>query len=323
MARERLTTAADSRSHPLIAVVGPTATGKTRLGVALAQAFGGEIVGADSRQMYEGMAIGTAQPSAAELSAAPHHLIGVLAPDSPFGLATYLDYARAAIAEIRSRDRLPIVVGGTGQYVWALLEAWTVPRVPPDSALRRELEAFSVTMGAERLHERLEAVDPVAAAAIHVNNVRRVIRALEVFERTGFPISTQQRRTQPVDSLLIGLTLPRAALYARIDRRVEEMYAGGLLDEVRRLELAGFGRHLPSMASIGYPEAWKLLAGEVTLENAILLTQQATHRLARQQHGWFRAADSRIHWLDAADPLVEERTIDLAACWLAGAAPEG
>lgn len=288
-------------TEPLIAVVGATATGKTGVGVALARALGGEIVGADSRQVYRGMAIGTAQPSREELAAAPHHLVGDVAPDEPFGLVDYLQRARAAIAEIRARGRLPILVGGTGQYVWALLEQWSIPRVPPDPVLREELALFAAERGAVALHDRLRSVDPAAAEAIHPNNVRRVIRALEVFQHSGMPISEQQwRNAAPAHAVILGLDLDREALYRRIDERVVQMYRHGLLDELRALEAAGFGPNLPSMASIGYPEAWAVLRGEIDVAGATERTQTATHRLARQQRTWFRAGDPRIAWLDAA-----------------------
>lgn len=292
--------AAEAHGVGLIAVVGATATGKTAAGVALAVALNGEIVGADSRQVYRGMPIGTAQPSRDELAAAHHHLIGFLPPDAPFGLAGYLDVAGAAIAEIQARNHRPILVGGTGQYVWALVEGWTVPRVAPDLDLRSELQAFVRLSGAGALHARLDRVDPAAAAAIHPNNVRRVVRALEVYEHTGTPISAQQRSTPGSDVLVIGLSMPRDVVYQRADRRVERMYQAGMLDEVRALDVAGYARHLPSMASIGYPEAWAVYHGELSTSEAILRTQLATHRLVRQQQTWFRGSDPRIAWIDAA-----------------------
>ncbi len=287
---------------PLIAIVGPTATGKSELAVALARAIGGEIVGADSRQVYRGMAIGTAQPEPELLAAAPHHLIGFLNPDSPFGLAQYLDVAREAIAAVRARGRRPILAGGTGQYLAALLQGWSVPRVPPDLALRAALTAEAERGGPLALHARLAALDPADAAAIHPHNLRRVIRALEVIEHTGRRFSEQQGRSPATAGAVLGLELPREALYERIDRRVERMYAAGLLDEVRRLAEAGYRRDLPSMASIGYPEAWAALAGEVRPAEAIRRTQLATHRLARQQLTWFRRAALGIIWLRAGRP---------------------
>lgn len=284
---------------PLIAIVGPTASGKSELAVALAHALGGEVVGADSRQVYRGMAIGTAQPGTELLSAVPHHLISFLAPDSPFGLAQYLDLAHEAIAAIRARGRVPIVVGGTGQYIAALLEGWHVPRVPPDPALRATFAAEAERLGAATLHARLAALDPAAAAAIHPRNVRRVVRALEVIEHTGRPFSAQQQRHGAAAGIVVGLDLPRETLYERIDRRVEAMYNAGLLDEVRWLAEAGYRRDLPSMASIGYPEAWAALTGEIAMDEAIRHTQLATHRLARQQFTWFRRMASGVTWLRA------------------------
>jgi tRNA dimethylallyltransferase len=312
---------AQSGFSPLIAVVGPTATGKTALGVALAMALDGEVVGADSRQVYRGMAIGTAQPSDAELALVPHYLVGTVAPDEEFGLAIYLEQARTAIDAIRAKGKAPVLVGGTGQYVWALLEGWTVPRVPPDIGFRRQLEEFAATEGTAALHARLQNADPAAATTIHPRNVRRVIRALEVFHHTGRPISQLQRREMRTTVPIVGLNLPRTELYERIDRRVQTMYAGGLMDEIARLDAAGFGSNLPSMASIGYPDAWAACRGEIPVEEAIRRTQLATHRLARQQQTWFRADDSRIHWSNGSSTdsptgvaaLVQQLTSALAA----------
>jgi tRNA dimethylallyltransferase len=290
---------------PLIAVVGATATGKSDVAVALARAFGGEVVGADSRQVYTGMAIGTAQPSAALLAAAPHHLIAYLPPDAPFGLARYLDDARDVVAAIRARGRRPIVAGGSGQYVWALLEGWTVPRVAPDPALRAGLAAYAAEHGAAALYARLLSEDPAAAALIHPNNLRRVIRALEVLAHTGVPFSAQRGKTVAEPAIVIGLRLTRAELYTRIDRRVEQMYSAGLIDELLALRQAGYTPNLPSQRSIGYPEAWSVVAGTLHASEAIAATQQATHRLARQQATWFRADDPRICWLDAGEDAAE------------------
>jgi len=296
-------------SAPLIAVVGPTATGKSELAVALARALGGEVVGADSRQVYRGMVIGTAQPGPELLAAVPHHLIGFLAPNAPFGLATYLDLARDAIAGIRGRGHLPILAGGTGQYVAALVEDWAVPRVPPDAAFRAALEAEAERLGRQALHDRLGRLDAEAAATIHPHNLRRVIRALEVIKHTGRSFSAQRGSGNAANVIALGLELPREALYARSDRRVEAMYAAGLLDEVRDLRAAGYARNLPSMASIGYPEAWAALSGEIGADEAIRRTQVATHRLARQQFTWFRRAGLRLHWLQADRPDLTEAAL--------------
>ncbi|TAK64841.1 MAG: tRNA (adenosine(37)-N6)-dimethylallyltransferase MiaA [Dehalococcoidia bacterium] len=284
----------------LIAIVGATATGKTALAVELARRLGGEIVNADSRQVYRGMDIGTAKPTAAEQAAARHWLIDVAAPDEQFTLARFLDLANAALADIWSRGRLPIVVGGTGQYVWALLEGWRVPRVPPDRALRAELEERARREGVASLLEELRAVDPAGAAIVDAANPRRIIRAVEVTRATGRPWSEWRRRDAPsFEARIIGLRMERAALYRRIDERVDAMLVAGLVDEVRRLNAAGYGCELASMASIGYREVCEHLRGELTLEEAAARIKTETHRLARMQHTWFRADDARITWVEA------------------------
>ena len=219
----------------LIAVVGPTATGKTALAVALARAVGGEIVGADSRQVYRRMDIGTAKPTPEERAVVPHHLLDVVDPDEPFSLARYLELATAALDDIWARGRQPLLVGGSGQYVWSLLEGWTVPRLPPQRELRRSLEEQAEREGAEALHRELARVDPRAAAGIDARNVRRVIRALEVYQATGRPISFWQEKSPPSwDTLILGLTCLRDELYRRIDARVDGMMEAGLVEEVVR-----------------------------------------------------------------------------------------
>jgi tRNA dimethylallyltransferase len=285
----------------VVAVVGATATGKTAVAVALAQRFGGEVVNADSRQVYRGMDIGTAKPSPQEQHAARHWLIDVAEPDETFTLARFLDLAQAALDDIWSRGKLPIVVGGTGQYVWALLEAWRVPRVAPDRALRGELEA----LGTEALAAELRRVDPASADAIHPHNRRRVIRAIEVTSATGRPFSEWRAKGPPtLSATIIGLRLERAELYRRIDARVDAMMQAGLLEEVRTLNARGCCE-LAAMQSIGYRDICEHLRGAITLDEAVARIKTGTHRLARMQHTWFRADDARITWLgaDAADVL--------------------
>jgi len=218
----------------LIAVVGPTATGKTRLGMALAEAFGGEVVGADSRQVYRGMDIGTAKPTAEDRARVRHWLVDVVDPDETFSLGRFLDLAHEALADCWSRGVPPVLAGGTGQWVWALLEGWQVPRVAPDPALRAALEAQAARDGPEALLEELDRVDPAYAARVDRSNMRRVIRALEVYRSTGQPLSGCQVH-QPPDWqwTVIGLSCPREELYRRIDARVDAMIAGGLVEEVR------------------------------------------------------------------------------------------
>jgi tRNA dimethylallyltransferase len=290
----------------LIAIVGPTATGKTALAIALAQRLGGEIVGADSRQVYRQMDIGTAKPTAEERALAPHHLIDVVDPDQEFSLAQYLEQAGAALEDVWSRGKQPLLVGGSGQYVWALLEGWRVPRLPPQRELRRELGERADRQGAEALHRELAQVDPKAAARIDPRNVRRVIRALEVHKATGRPISYwQEKGPPPWEVLTLGLTCPRRELYERIDARVDAMMEAGLVDEVKRLLAMGYEPSLASMSGIGYKQVCQHLAGELDLATAVARIKTATHRLARQQYTWFRLDDGRIRWLEG-DGAVDE-----------------
>ncbi len=296
----------------LIAIIGATATGKTALAIELARALDGEIINADSQQVYRGMDIGTAKPSPEERAAVPHHLIDILNPDEPYTLAQFLDLANAALEDIWSRGRRPILVGGTGQYVWALLEGWRVPRVPPDSDLRARLEAIATQQGHDALMAELRAIDPASANAIDARNIRRVIRAIEVTRATGQPYSAwQQKATPAFDATVIGLRVERSELHRRIDGRVDGMMAAGLSDEVRRLNTAGYGCDLPSMMSIGYRQICAHLAGSLSLDDAVAQMKTETHRLARMQHTWFRPADRRIHWLDATSQRLGGQALSL------------
>lgn len=283
----------------LLVIVGPTAVGKSALAIRLGQAFDGEIISADSRQIYRYMDIGTAKVTLEERAKVPHHLIDIVDPDEELTLAHYRRLATRAIEEVWVRGKLPILVGGTGLYVRALTEGWTVPEVPPDRALRARLEDEARRLGPEALHKKLAAVDPLAAQRIDPRNVRRVIRALEVYQRTGMPISAQQGKAPPPYRLLkIGLTMERPSLYRRIDERVERMIAQGLEAEVRALVARGYGYELPSMSGLGYREMGQYLRGEVTLKEAIALIKRHTRRFVRQQYNWFRLSDPTIHWFD-------------------------
>ena len=297
-----------TRTDPLICVVGPTAVGKTALAVALARRFGGEVISADSRQVYCGMTIGTAKPIGAERAAAPHHLVDILNPSESFGLGLFLEYAADSLRDIRGRRRLPIVCGGTGQYVWALAEGQHVPAVPPAPEFRAELEAEAERLEPDALHRRLAVIDPARAAALDARNVRRVIRALEIHHVTGrLPSELQPVATQTTAPLILGLTMPRDALYLRIDQRVDRMMAEGLLGEVQALAAAGFPMGQGPLDSPGYRELGQYLDGSLSLEEAVQRTKTQTHRLARRQYAWFKLSDPRIHWLDAADPAMSER----------------
>jgi len=287
---------------PLIVVVGPTAVGKTALAVRLAEAVGGEIVSADSRQVYRGLDIGTAKASPEEQARARHHLVDIVDPDETLGLAQFQALAYAAIDDILARGQAPFLVGGSGQHVMAVVEGWVVPRVPPDEELRNQLYRQAEIEGSESLHARLQALDPRAAERIDARNVRRVVRALEVCLLTGEPISRQQtRKPPPYRLLIVGLTLGRPALYQRIDERVERMMAAGLEQEVRGLVAAGYGFDLPAMSGVGYGQFAPYLAGEISLEEVATRIKRASRRFVRQQANWFRRDDDRIQWFDAAD----------------------
>ena len=295
--------------RPLLVVVGPTAVGKTAVSLELAGRFDGEIVSADSRLFYRGMDIGTAKPTPAERALAPHHLIDLCAPDETISLGQYQRLAYAAIDGVLARGRLPILVGGTGQYVMAVVEGWGVPEVAPRPALRAALER----LGGAEAGRWLAALDPAAAARIDPRNVRRVVRALEVTLVSGRRMSALQRKTPPpYDLRLLGLRRDRTDLYARIDARVEAMMAAGLLDEVRRLRDAGYADE-PPLSGLGYRQLLAHLRGEWSLDEAVVRTQFETHRFARQQATWFRADDPRIAWFDADDGAA---IVAAVAAWL-------
>ena len=309
--------APDLRQGELVVIVGPTAVGKTALAVRLAEAVGGEIISADSRQVYRGMDIGTAKATSEERARVPHHLLDILDPDEVLSLAQFQELAYAAIDGVLRVARVPFLVGGTGQYVMAVVEGWQVPRVPPDESLRQELYHQAAEKGPEALHARLREWDPVAAERIDPRNVRRVIRALEVCLVTSQPISEQQQKTPPPYRLLmIGLTLPRPQLYRRIDERVERMIAAGLEDEVRRLVAAGYDFDLPAMSGVGYGQFAPYLAGEATLADVVQEIKRTTRRFVRHQDNWFRRDDPRLHWFDAQpDPF--PAVLDLVRRFLA------
>lgn len=292
---------------PLLVILGPTAVGKTELAIRAALAFDGEIVNADSRQIYRSMDIGTAKPTAAQRAQVPHHLIDLVDPDENLTAAEFQQLATDAITGISTRGKLPILAGGTGQYLTAVVEGWTIPKVPPNPELRASLEQYAATHGAEALHERLRQADPAAAAAIHVNNIRRVIRALEVIEMTGQPFSQQRRKTPPpYETLQLGLTMERDALYERADQRIDTMMQMGFLEEVRELLKRGYARDLPSMSGLGYAQLATALCGEITLDEAVRQTKTATHDFIRRQYTWFRGHDSGIIWYDCSvTPLSE------------------
>jgi tRNA dimethylallyltransferase len=292
----------------LLVLVGPTAVGKTGLAVELAdyvcQNTGRqmEAVSADSRQIYHGMDIATAKPDAGERTRLPHHLLDMVEPDESYTLAQYQADANAAIQGIWRRQRIPLLVGGTGLYVRAVVDGLVIPHVEPDPQLRAELEAVAEDKGVDALYALLVELDPVAAGRIDPRNPRRLIRALEVCLRSGRPFSEQQgTRATLYQTLRLGLTLERTALYRRADERIDAMVQAGLIQETHELVARGYGWDLPSMSSLGYREIGCYLQGEMSLEDAIARFKLNTHNYIRRQLTWFRPQPD-ITWLDAAQP---------------------
>ena len=286
-------------TQPVIAVVGPTAAGKSGLGIELARAVDGEIVNADSMQLYAGMDIGTAKLAPAERGGVRHHLLDVWDIGKAANVADYQQLARAAIDDIQARDRVPILVGGSGLYVRAALDDLNFPGTDP--VLRKTLEDELGRTGPGPLHERLARLDPAAAAAILPSNGRRIVRALEVIELSGRSFNAALPGYEAVyPSVQIGLRLDRAELDRRIAARVDGMWRAGFVAEVRALERRGLREGRTSSRALGYAQVLRFLAGEWSEEQAWLETTRATRRFARRQESWFRR-DPRIHWLAAAD----------------------
>ncbi len=294
-------------SAPLVVILGPTGVGKTDLSLDLAERLGGEIVSADSRLFYRGMDIGTAKPTRQERTRVPHHLIDVAAPDEVWSLATFKQAAQAAIQVVQDRGKLPLLVGGTGQYVQAILEDWQIPVQQPDERLREVLENWGRQIGPLELHRKLASIDPQAAANIEPNNVRRTVRAFEVIFLTGRKFSDQRRKGRCKYSVLkVGLRRPRSDLYARIDARIDKMFADGLVNEVSGLLVQGYSAELPSMSAIGYGEVVAFLQGKINLEEAKAQIKRSTRIFVRRQANWFKESDPSIHWFDARAGVVED-----------------
>jgi tRNA dimethylallyltransferase len=284
---------------PLVIILGPTAVGKTEVSLQLAERLKGEIVSADSRLLYRGMDIGTAKPSPEEMSRIRHHLIDVAEPDEVWSLAVYQAEAVRVINQIHQQGRLPILVGGTGQYLRAFVQEWEIPKVEPNPALRQALEEWAAEVGVSALYERMKALDPEAAESIEVNNLRRTVRALEVIFSTGRRFSEQRRQLAPrYHTLQIGLTRPRQQLYARVDERIDAMLRAGFVEEVQDLLEHGYSPDLPSLSAIGYREITAYLHGEYDLEEAVRRIKKATRVFVRRQANWFKASDPDIHWFD-------------------------
>jgi tRNA dimethylallyltransferase len=279
----------------LVAVVGPTAVGKSALALRLARDYMGEILSADSRQVYRYLDIGTAKLCTQERLTIPHHLIDIVNPKETFSLAQYQEMAFRAISQIKDRGNLPILVGGSGLYVWAMLENWDIPRVAPDAGFRRKLEERVAHGESPELYKELSDIAPIAASRIDSRNIRRVIRALEVYKAGG---GNTMKRTALFESLIIGLTTERSELYRRIDNRVDDMIEEGLIEEVKGLIKNGYGLNLPAMSGIGYRQIGLYVNEEKSLDESIQLIKTESHRLVRQQYNWFKLKDDRIKWFD-------------------------
>lgn len=290
--------------QPLVILTGPTAVGKTALSIALAKAIGGEIVSADSMQVYRHMDIGSAKITREEMAGVPHHLIDVLEPTEAFNVVIFQKLAKEAMAGIYERGHIPILVGGTGFYIQAVLYDIDFTENDEDTSLRRKLEAFAEREGAEALYERLKAVDPASCESIHAHNVKRVIRALEFYEKTGQPISAhnevQRQNVSPYRFAYFVLNDRREEIYSRIDLRVEQMVAAGLVEEVQRLKKMGCTKDMVSMQGLGYKEILRYLEGEFTLEEAIYLIKRDTRHFAKRQLTWFRR-EKEVIWVEKSE----------------------
>lgn len=288
-----------SSKPPLVLIIGPTAVGKTELAIQLAEQLNGEIISADSRLFYRGMDIGTAKPSPDEMARVPHHLIDIVNPDETLSLAVFQQKARELISEVYTRNHLPFLVGGTGQYIRAVTEGWTPPEVTPNEKMRVVLEKLKEEKGFEWLHDRLRTLDPESAEKIDGRNYRRTIRALEVIFTTGRRFSEQRGSgDSPYHLITVGLIRPREELYQRVDERIDLMFAGGFVDEVKGLLDQGYSPTLPSMSAIGYRECVRVIKGELTIEQAKAEMKRITRVFVRRQANWFKESDPQIRWFN-------------------------
>ncbi len=296
-----------AKKKHVLGIVGPTASGKTTLSLMVAECLKGEILCMESMQIFRGMDIGTAKPTIEEQARVPHHLHSFLDPDEAFSVSQYAEVARQKIEEVN----IPILVGGTGMYLQSLSLPMDYGAVGGDEEIRRKYHEIADTKGPEALHKLLEQVDPASAERLHPNDIRRVVRALEVYDLTGVPLSAQKMpgpEDAPYDFQLYALDLSRDVLYARVDQRVDEMMRQGLLEEVKKLKESGLSPDAQSMQGLGYKELWPVLEGHMPLSDAVSLIKLRTRHYAKRQLTWFKR-DERIQWLpwqpgDRLEPLV-------------------
>lgn len=303
----------------LIVLIGPTAVGKTKLSIELAKKYNGEIISGDSMQIYKGMDIGTAKITNVEMDGIPHYLIDIKNPDESFSVAEFQQLVRQRIAEIQGRGKLPIIVGGTGLYIQSVIYDYQFAEAPSDKAFRNNLERRTKIEGKETIYQELLRVDPEAGEKIHPNNVRRVIRALEIFHCTGKTMTEYQQHQIPnllYNTALIGLTMDREELYKRINHRVDEMMSQGLLDEVKRLHASGL-RDCQSIQAIGYKELYRYLDGSITLKDAIEELKRNSRRYAKRQLTWFRNK-MNVEWFNMTNITDMEKKIAEISMYIEG-----
>jgi tRNA dimethylallyltransferase len=303
------------KERTLAAIVGPTATGKTAVGIELAKLINAEIISADSMAVYKGMDIGTAKPTAAEQKQARFHLIDVVCPDQDFSVAEFQRLSLECIGDIYKRECLPVVVGGTGLYVKSLTDGLNIPIAPPDKEFRKQLLETAERDGRRALMNQLAEVDPETAARLHENDLKRIIRALEVYRQTGTPISAFHKAGRaaelPYKIRMFGLTISRPHLYERINRRVDEQIEEGLVEEVKHLLDCGYSPNLPSMRGLGYKQIAGYLEGQYNLETAVDLLKRDTSRFAKRQFTWFKA-EPRILWVDTLNRTAADMAREIA-----------
>jgi tRNA dimethylallyltransferase len=300
----------------VLIILGATAVGKTETAIRVAERVGGEIISADSRLLYKGMDIGTAKPTLEERKRVKHHLIDLAEPDEVWSLALFQKELIHKIREISDAGRLPIVTGGTGQYIRSLVEGWVIPTVKPDFQLRAVLETWGREIGSEELHKKVALLDPEAARKIAPQNLRRLVRALEVILTSGELFSGQKEKAQqPLEFKLIGLTRPRFELYARVDARIEQMFDRGFEKEVRRLNSKGYSPDLPTLSAIGYREVIQVINGDISLEEAKQTMRRKTREFIRRQPHWFKPDDPLIEWFEMTPDPFEDIIRSVQTWW--------